>query len=178
MNDKELEALEPTVAPIDPMKALDVIRDALSGKLNNPELGKQAILSVLKNYEVQLRIFLVGVAKTRINRVLRAMELLESVETELFKPERVSRMSTSELIKTYQIANAVTVEGLDYIRKVADMRAELERLGAAANLDEALADATRSAMDGLPPLNPSQRDNVRVILGKIMDTAVVLGEGK
>ena len=159
--------------PLDPQEAIEVIKEVISGKRLDPGIARRAIDVVLRAYEQQLLVFMVGMAKTKVERTFNAMAALKKIEGRLFDDERIEKASTDQLIKMYSIANAVASESLDYIQKVVKLRPELEAMGAAADLDGALARATEAAaFEGLPPLAPAQRDMARRILQGVIDVEV------
>jgi hypothetical protein len=150
------------------MQALKTLRDAFTGRIDQ-SLAKEALEEVLKNYELQLRVFLVGVAKGKIDRVIRMMNFLERAEEAMFSDANIANATPNQLIKMVALGQSSLLTSLDYIRKVADMRAEIERMGAASRLDEALAKATElGSPDGLPILEPKQRERIRGMLSRIV----------
>jgi hypothetical protein len=158
---------------LSPDEALRALSDAIGRKIPYNE-AKEALEQVLRNYEEQLRVFMVGVAKGKIDRVLRMLNLLDRVEEELFSERAIKQANVNQLIRIYALGQNSLTTSLDYIRRVADMRAEIERLGAASKLDEALAKATESGMgpDGLPLLSPVERERVRGFFNRMVSKTI------
>jgi len=146
-------------------KVLEIIVGAITSKYTDPSLVRQAVTQAVYNYESQLRVFMVAVANTQLRRILKLVSSIDQLEDRLDEPEMVATMTASNLIKVYALKQNNLVESLDYVKKIADMRMELQQATAAISSTLTNRDIEEiDALSGLPKLGPQQRGRVRKII--------------
>ena len=159
----------PEVLPPPPKKTsdddrLEVLVGLLAGDLEeSPEVYEQArdaVERVFHQHENQLRVFLVGAAKSKLRRVLRSMEIIDQIEAELFDVHRISPTTkTEDLVRMYAYATSNQHSDFDFIRKVADMNLEIQRVMGAVGYKSTFDNKIQEVVDKLP--TPNQRALVR-----------------
>jgi len=155
-------------------KVLEVIVKAITAKYTDPQMIRKAVKQAVSNYENQLRVFMVGVANRQLQRILRLMRTIDSLEEQIEKPEVIASMCPKELIKVYALQQSNLNNSLDYVKKVADMRMELATAQAAITSTLTTRETEEiNALAALPKLNAQQRGNVRrIVEGLIHDISM------
>jgi hypothetical protein len=159
-------------------KVLDIIVQAITSKYAHPELVEQAVRQAIFNYETQLRIFQIATAKRQLARIIRLMEMTERIEEFAMSPEVLNQMEPRDLVTLYGKAQASVKEGLDYIKKVVDMRVEATAAQAAMMSTINQRDAEQIDSSGIGNLSSQQRDKVRRIVDGIVASVNVLDTGE
>lgn len=152
-------------------KVLELIVNAITAKYTDPGVVNQAVKQAISNYENQLRVFMVAVANRQLARMLRLMRSLDQIERQLEDSETIGRMEPRDLIKVYALQQSNLSEGLEYIKKIADMRIELATAQAAITNTLTTRDVDEiNTLSGLPKLSAQQRHNVRrLVEGLVRD---------
>jgi hypothetical protein len=146
----------------DDRKVLEIITDAITAKYVDPSLVEQAVKQSVHQYETQLRVFAISVAKRQLRRVLKLIDILDQYEDELNDPETIRNLEAKDLVRLYGIFQANLNTSMDFIKRVTDQRIEL------AHAQAAILTATEKeemeTLSGLPTLDSQQRDKIRRIL--------------
>jgi len=155
----------------DPIKLLDLLKDAI---LRKPSVDKhaasQALRQVMHNYEAQNRVFLIAAANAELPRIVRLLSFIDSCEEELFSPERYVSASTRDLTRLYALAQSHLLQGLESVKKVADMRLEVMKASGGADGVGGLFDAESKELNALSDisLDANSRDKVRKVVSGLM----------
>lgn len=153
-------------------KDLDTLVDVVSKVVPDVthDEARTAIERIMSQHEAQLKIFLVGVAKSRMNRVLRLMEIIDASEHELLgNADRIQEATTYELTRIWQMAQSTVATDLDFIKQVIDMRATKEEVP--ATIVNILGNPTNDQLDAardIPTLEPQQRAKIRNIIDRLL----------
>lgn len=178
--EKRRGALEPSdVSPSsraanldDPLKILEILKDAIIRKPVDPDILSQALKQTLSKYEAQNRLFLIAAANNQLPRIVRLLSFIERTETVLFSEERIKDATTKELTRLYALAQSNLLDGMETVKKVADMRLEMQQ-GQSADGLEAIFDYSESdelnALSNLPGLDAPGRDRVRKIVAGLLE---------
>ncbi len=154
----------------DPIELIDTLKDAILRRAVDKEKVLQAIKQVLSGYETQNRIFLIGTAQVELSRIVRLMRFVSNVEEELFKEERMDSANTKDLIRAYALAQTNLVSSLDNVKRIVDMRLELQKAGMSNPAALLNPDSEEvQALSQLPGLDARGRDKVRQLVGMISD---------
>lgn len=145
---------------------LKLIVDFVSAKSVDPEAVRDALEKTYNHYENQLRIFLIAVAKGKIDRFLRYLKFVDQVEDRLFNSDRLENASTTQLIRTYALAQGYMANDLTYIKQIADMGLEIQKVLGVLNkpFDKELTDS----LLGIPHLDASIRSKIRDVLDQCL----------
>jgi hypothetical protein len=146
-------------------RVLEILVEAILSKSTDLPLIEKAVKQTVLNYEMQLRVFMVGVANRYLSRCLRLITQLDQIEERLNDPDTLKTMNSKDLIKVYSLAQSNLTASLEYVKKVVDMRLELQQAQAAVtNTITGRELAELEAISGLPKLSTQQRDTVRKIV--------------
>lgn len=167
MCDDKKDAESTPIDKKDPTSILKDITDLITNQEIDHQTAKEAVEATLTDYEIQLRTFLVGVAKSKLNRIIRLMELIDDTESVL-QTDRLEQASTHELLRIYGLAQSSLVSDLDLIKQIVDMRKELEPREASTIIN-LLGSASEESVNkvvesGHPGLPPKSRDKVRRVI--------------
>jgi len=169
------EDLEQTLArlldrPIDDeKKVLEILVNAITSKYTDPDLIKQAVRQAVFNYENQLRTFMVAVANAQLARVIRLIGMIDRIEERLSAPDMLESIDPKSLIKMLALQQSNLSQTLDYVKKIADMRLEMQTAQSAITNTLTSKEVSEiHALTGLPTLNSVQRGNVRKLVEGIM----------
>lgn len=160
----------------DEKKVLELIISAITTKSVDPDLVRQAVTQAVFNYENQLRVFMVSVANAQLQRILRLINLIDKLETDIDKKDYASNLEPKDLVKLYALYQSNLTQSLDYVKKIADMRLELQQANSAitSGLTNTELEEVKT-LSGLPKLNAKQRNSVRRLIEGIAD--VIQTEG-
>lgn len=157
----------------DPLKVLEVLKDAILRRSVDPAQAVTAVHQVLKNFEEQNRLFLIAAANAQMPRILRLMTFINEAEEELFKPARVREASTRDLTRMYALAQTMVLNAVTDIKQVADMRLEVLRAtgGSPEDATKKLFGSLEKSneMSDVPGLTATSRDRVRKIVSGLME---------
>lgn len=161
-------------------KVLEIIVQAITSKYAQPELVERAVKQAIFNYETQLRIFQIATAKRQLSRIVRLMEMTEQIEEVAMSPAMLAAMEPKDLVALYGKAQASVKDGLDYIKKVVDMRIEATQAQAAMMSTISARETEQIDSAGIGSLSSQQRDKVRRIVDGIVEniTDINTGEAK
>lgn len=161
----------------DEKKVLEILVGAITSKYTDPSLVRQAVKQAVFNYENQLRVFMVAVANAQLARVVRLINLIDKLEEKFSGEDVIDRMQPRDLIKLYALQQSNLVTSLDYIKKIADMRIELQQAQAAiTNTLTSREISEINTLSGLPSLSAQQRSSVRMLVENIMSDIAVDAE--
>lgn len=124
-----MESLEEALAKVlnrpfdDEGEVVSLLVQAITFKCTDTDLIEQAVKQTIDDYENKLRVFMVGVANAQLQRILRMINMLGNIESELEK-NRVNLLRDSDLIKLYATTQTALMQSLDYVKKIVDMRVE------------------------------------------------------
>lgn len=163
IKDQIVRLTDPTIR--DEKKVLETIVDAITDKYVDKDLVKSAVRQALFNYEDQLRTFMVATATRQLKRVVNLINSLDTLEDRLNDPEVIANMRAQDLIRAYAIQQSSLMQSLDYVKKVADMRIELQQATAAITSSLTNHDSREiEHLSGLPKLTSQQRSTVRSLV--------------
>lgn len=160
-----------------PDEILKVLRDFVASKPISMEDARKAVEVTFRQYENQLRLFMVGVAKAKVPKIVNYMERLTPIEAELFKPERIKDATTAQLIKIATLAHDVLRGDLEYVGKVTSMSLEYQKVMGGGGPSPSVLEADKkmaSMMQQIPQYTPAFREKIRSNLSEIM---LLLEEG-
>ena len=153
----------------DEKKVLELIVNAITSKYTDPSLVRRAVKQACYNYENQLRVFMVAVANAQLARIIRLINLLDNLEVKMQDPEFIQSLDPREMIKLYALQQSHLASSLEYVKKIADMRIELQTAQAAiTNTLTSKEMAEINTLSGLPTLSAQQRGSVRKLVEGIM----------
>jgi len=158
-------------------KVLEIIVQAITSKYAQPEVVEKAVRQAVFNYEVQMRIYQIAIAKRQLSRIVRLMNMTESMEQFVMSPEVMAKMEAKDLINLYGKANTAVKDGLEYIKRVVDAR--IEATAAQTAMMETINQREVATVDiaGISNLTTQQRDKVRRIVDGIVDDLDNINEG-
>lgn len=159
-------------------KVLEIIVQAITSKYAQPELVERAVKQAIFNYETQLRIFQIATAKRQLTRIVRLMEMTEQIEELAMSPGVLARMEPKDLVALYGKAQASVKDGLDYIKRVVDMRIEATQAQAAMMSTINTRDVDQIDSAGIGALSSQQRDKVRRIVDGIVENITDINAGE
>jgi len=153
----------------DPIEVAKIIVELLCSRPVSPEDAKQAVEQTFNQYENQLRIFLLSVAKAKVDRILRYMSFVEKLEEELFRPERIKDANTAQLIKAYASVQGNLKNDLDFIKTMADMGLEIHKILGGVDAGNVEVKDKMSEVAGMfPQYTPEVRGRIRSILTDVL----------
>lgn len=149
----------------DPIKVLKIVSEYISGKEVDYEAARDAVNQTFQHHDQQLRVFLVAVAKAKLNRILKCMEFVETVEDRLFRPSRLEDATTAQLVKLYAFTQGSINADLDFINKITSMNLEIQKLmGSFGKEDQRIT----KELEGISEFSPESRNRMREALGRCL----------
>jgi hypothetical protein len=112
---------------------------------------------------------MVAVAHTQLRRILRLIQSIDRTEEELMREETLQCMRPSDLIKAYALQQSNLMQSLDYVKRIVDMRVELQQATAAITASLSPTDVQEiTTLSGLPKLDSQQRNTIRVLVDEMI----------
>lgn len=149
----------------DASATLDTIVRAIINHSVDRNKVEAAVKLTINNYENQLRVFMIAVANSHLPRISRLLNICDELETQLQSEKIIKDMDAKDLLKSYALMQSSLVMSLDYVKKIADMRMELQQHQSAITSSMTNREMIEiDAMSGLPKLDSNQRSRVRTVI--------------
>ena len=148
-------------------ETLNILQKWIKGELLAEDIdrAKEALNSVLLDHEFQIKVLLVGIAKRKFSRILRLISLIDNIEDNIIKNERIADASNAELIKMWNIAQSSSIQDLEFMRAVIELGKSIPdvhiHLGESAN--------TVNVFSGL---DRESRENVKNFIDNIFKKVI------
>ena len=163
----------------DEKKVLDTIVKAIVNRSVDKNLIEQAVKRTVNNYENQLRVFMIAVATNHLPRIQKLLSALDLIDEEMNTPRIVRQMDVKDLLKSYALMQATLTQSLDYVKKVTDMRMELEQAQSAITSTLSSEEAEEiNKLAGIPKLDATQRNRVRTLIEGMIVSVKESDEGE
>jgi hypothetical protein len=114
--DKEIH----TTIEEEPQQILGKIADWATKGTELKLSSKDGLRHLLSESRDRSSMFMSVLAMQRMKRIAKLTEAAESVQENLFRPERVAMMETTELIQTAKLIQGMVKENIDFINKSAE----------------------------------------------------------
>lgn len=158
---------------------LAVLVEAITASLPTVthEQARDAVNKILSNYEEQLTTFVVGVAKAKLGRVLRLMQIIDTTEDELTRNDtRIKCAETKDLLRLWSIAQAGLTTDVSFIKDVVELRAKLSSYQkpnpeTVVNILGVSAQQAAESVSDFPSLSPQGREKVRNVIESFIKRA-------
>ena len=142
----------------------DLVASMLTKGVMLSPAQREAVLQAMRNQKEGLKVFTAAVANRRVERVMKLLQTLTSVEDELFQQhKRIQAAETPDLIKLFVALSNEVSENVDFIKGMSEGGGGMtEILGAlfASILQTKASDATGR-------LSPQSREKVRSIYERL-----------
>lgn len=145
------------------IKALEIIGEH-SDLLDE---AKVAINEVLKDSNLRLKLFLVGVGRVKINTIIRMLKSMDALATKVLDPVYISSLTCGEAVQLLNTYHKMLTIDLEYISKVVnnqDTQDVLEKL-----FTESPTKGMERIMDVIPQ---ESRERLRLAFNKLQELAI------
>lgn len=151
----------------DPHVVLEIIKDAIHKKPVDRRLAVNAIRQVLKNYEEQLRVFMIGAANVEVGRVVKLLQFIDVCSDQLMSAEKMKTASYGEVLRAFQLCQQAIETSSKAIKLVADMRLDAAKATGGSENIAKMFDPEKETLDpqaDMPQLGAQSRDKIRRIM--------------
>lgn len=149
-------------------RVLEIIVDAITNRYTDKSLVERAVRQAVANYEVQMRIYMIAIAKAQLRRIQKLMNSISTIEENLTDPVMLAKIAAIKpegIIQLYANAQRSLRDSLAYIKTVVDQRLEVQTAEAALIQMQ----SNEGASPAVRALLPQQRDKVRRILDGVIE---------
>lgn len=146
---------------------LEVLKNVISGNPVNSSVARQAVDRAIGQYDARFRLFQVGMANAKIEKVLSYMKKLEEVDNRILE-ESIEDMTPGELLRLQQVFQERINTDLSYVDKVIEQSSKLGKIEISVHMNDLQKQkASDEKASELPPLEDREALELQRLLADI-----------